>query len=200
MSDYTAVWLIQPVGRWFLVLDWFEAEGLAGSAMPDRMLCWENKWRKPVAGHYLPHDAETRDRGSGKSYVGELKAGGMVNIRVVPRTPDVWLGIGHTRDVLPHCWFHKTNCDSPRNTDGTPHVAGTSEEDFPSGVACLEGYSKDVGAAAGMRLREMPKHDLFSHSCDAFRTFGEAWARQMVSVQDGGPAGKPATTGGVKRR
>jgi len=184
LSDYTACWLIQPVGRVFLVLDWFEAEGMSGSGMPDQMLRWENKWRKPISCHYLPHDAETRDRGTGKSYVSELQAGGLHNVRVVPRTPDIWLGIGYVRDLLPHCWFHRENCDTSRNADGTRHEADDSQEDFPSGVSCLEGYSKDTGAAAGMRLREMPKHDLFSHSADAFRTFAEAWRRGMVSAQD----------------
>jgi hypothetical protein len=190
LSDYTAVWLVQPVGRWFLVLDWFEAEGCPGSAMPDVMQRWERKWAKPIAGHYLPHDAETRDRGSGKSYVTELKTGGLVNIRVVPRTPDVWLGIGYVRDVLPHCWFHRDNCDQPRRHAG---------EEFASGVACLEGYSKDVSPATGTRLREMPKHDLFSHSSDAFRTFGEAHARGMINAHEETPLARPKTTGGVRR-
>jgi hypothetical protein len=199
LSDYTSVWLIQPVGRWFLVLDWFEAEGRPGSSMPDQMLRWETKWRKPIAGHFLPHDAETRDRGSGKSYVSELKAAGMTNIRVVPRTPDVWLGIGYVRDVLPHCWFHRTNCDTSRNMDGTIHEPDDSQEDYPSGVACLEGYSKDIGAAAGMRLREMPKHDLFSHSADSFRTFAEANARGMIVAHDEEKLKKPKAVGGIKK-
>ena len=199
LSDYTAVWLIQPVGRAFLVLDWFEAEGRPGSSMPDQMTLWERKWNKPIAGHFLPHDAETRDRGTGKSYVSELKDGGMVNIRVVPRTPDVWLGIGYVRDVLPHCWFQKRFCDTSRNADGTTHEADDSQEDFPSGVACLEGYAKDVGAAAGMRLREMPKHDLFSHSCDAFRTFAEAYRRGMIAAHSDERPAKPQAVGGISK-
>lgn len=120
LSDYTCVWLIQPVGRYFLVLDWFEAEGIPCSAMPDQMLKWENKWNKPISAHFLPHDAETRSPNDGKSYRQELEAGGLRNIIVVPRTPDKWLGIGYARDILPHCWFNKTNCDNPRNADGTP--------------------------------------------------------------------------------
>lgn len=200
LSDYTAVWLIQPVGRWFLVLDWFEAEGLAGSAMPDQMLLMERRWNKPISAHFLPHDATTRDRGTGKSYASELQAGGLQNIRIVPRTPDVWLGIGYVRDVLPHCWFNAARCDHTRNRDGSLHDPDDTQEHFPSGTACLEGYSKDVSAAAGMRLREMPKHDLFSHSADAFRTFGEAHARGMINPTEAGPAHKPQVTGGIKPR
>ena len=198
LSDYTAVWLIQPVGRWFLVLDWFESEGMSGSSMPDQMVKWERKWQKPISGHYLPHDANTRDRGTGKSYLSELQAGGMNNLRVVPRTPDVWLGIGYVRDVLPHCFFHKTCCDTSRNRDGSQHHPDDSQEDYPSGVACLEGYQKDVSAAAGMRLREMPKHDLFSHSSDAFRTFGEALSKGMIGASDGERVMKPQVVGGIR--
>jgi len=200
LSDYTAVWLIQPVGRWFLVLDWHEAEGKPGSAMPDQMLRWESKWRKPIAGHFLPHDADRRAPGNGKSYVTELKEAGLTNIRVVPRTPDLWLGIGHVRNVLPHCWFNKSFCDTSRNRDGSTHEANDSQEDFPSGVACLEGYSKDTSPAAGMRLREMPKHDLFSHSADAFRTFGEAHARGMIHAgTEAAATSRPKTTGGLRK-
>ena len=196
LSDYTAVWLVQPVGRWYLVLDWFEAEGMSGSAMPDQMKRWEAKWRKPISGHYLPHDAETRDRGTGKSYRTELEEGGLYGITVVPRTPDKWLGIGYVRDLLPHCWFHKTHCDTSRNRDGSAHAPDDSQEDFPSGVACLEGYQKDSGAAAVAKLREMPKHDLFSHSADAFRTFGEAHRRGMIEV--GGMGRQPRAVGGKR--
>lgn len=199
LSDYTAVWIIQPVGRWFLVLDWFESEGRPGSAMPDIMRLLERKWQKPIAAHFLPHDATTRDRGDGKSYAAALSAGGLTNLRIVPRTPDVWLGIGYVRDVLPHCWFHATHCDTSRNLDGSPHEPDDTQEAFPSGVACLEGYSKDVGPAAGMRLREMPKHDLFSHSADAFRTFAEAHSRGMIATHETDLPNKPATTGGIRK-
>jgi hypothetical protein len=182
LSDYTSVWLIQPVGRWFLVLDWFEAEGMPGSSMPDQMLRWENQWNKPIAAHFLPHDAETRSPNDGKSYRQALEECGLRNIITVPRTPDKWLGIGYARDILPHCWFHKTNCDTSRNADGTPHTDEQTSEEFPGGVACLEGYQKDISISGQQRLREMPKHDIFSHSSDAFRTFAEAWRRGMVNA------------------
>ena len=201
LSDYTAVWLIQVLPRAILVLDWFEAEGLPGSAMPDRMILWERKWKKPIAAHFLPHDANTRDRGTGLSYAETLSKAGLPNLRIVPRTPDIWLGIGYVRDVLPHCWFHATHCDTPRHRDGTPHAPTDSQEDFPSGVACLEGYSKDTSPAAGMRLREMPKHDLFSHSADAFRTFAEAHRRGLIHAftESTTASHKPQTRGGLRR-
>ena len=183
LSDYISIWLIQPVGRAFLILDWFEGEGVPGSAMPDQMVRWETKWGKPIAGHYLPHDANTRSPNDGKTYRQTLHEGGLRNLRVVNRIPDIWLGIGYVRDVLPHCWFHKTHCDTPRHRDGTPHLDST-EEEFPSGIACLEGYTKDTGSAASLRIREKPRHDIFSHSADAFRTFAEAWTSNQIHFHE----------------
>jgi hypothetical protein len=197
LSDYFSDWLVQPVGRWFLVLDWFERENFAGSMVADHWLQWEHKWGKPITAHFLPHDGDTRDRGTGISYKSEIMKSGRTNVRVVNRIPDKWLGIGFTRDVLPHCWFHKTNCDSPRNADGSRHDVDDTQEEFPSGVACLEGYQKDVSAAAGMRLREMPKHDLFSHSADGFRTFGEAHRLNLIDFLSA-PQSKPQVTGGPR--
>lgn len=197
VSDYTAVWLIQPVQpHGFLVLDWFEAEGMPGSAMPGQITRLENLFGKQVHTHFLPHDAETRSPGDGATYVGHLRAGGLHNLAVVPRTPDKWLGIGYVRDVLPNCWFND-RCDVSRNRDGKAHKPDDTQEDFPSGVACLEGYSKDT--STGGSLREAPKHDLFSHSADAFRTFGEAWRRGMLAVGDSDTR-RPQAVGGPRAR
>jgi hypothetical protein len=197
LSDYGVMWLIQPVGRAFLVLDWHEISGRSASHFADQVRRWEAKYDRPIARHFLPHDAETRDRGTGKTYAQTLRECGITNITVVPRTPDVWLGIGYTRDILPHCWFHKTTCDTARNEDGLPYQTGSGEE-FPSGVACLEGYQRNI-TASGDTLREMPKHDLFSHSADGFRTFGEAWRRGMVNVSDAPQAQPKAISGHTPR-
>lgn len=202
LSDYTAVWLIQPVGRWHLVLDWFEAEGKNASSMTDAIRRMEQKWRRPIACHYLPHDANTRAPGTGKSYTEELKLAGLHPIKIVPRIGDKWLGIGFVRDTLPHCWFHRTNCDTSREFDGTPRLPDSNAEEFPSGVACLEGYSKNVSPSA-TTLREMPKHDIFSHSADAFRTFAEALRQGMIDTSapsaTQAQSQKPKVTGTARR-
>jgi len=173
-SDYASTWLIQPVGRAVLVLDWYERAGATPSLMADHYRRWEDKWARPIARHFLPHDAASKGP-IGVSYVQELHRAGITNTTVVPRVPDVWLGIGYCKDVLPHCWFHRTNCDTSRARDGGPY--DNQGDEYPSGVACLEGYHVDVTAAT---LRESPEHDQFSHSADGFRTFGEAWHRGLV--------------------
>lgn len=187
MSDYTAIWLIQPIGRFFLVLDWYETEGKNAACCAEKMREWETKWKKHIAGHFLPHDADTRAPGTGTTYLQELKLAGLYHLKIVNRIPDKWLGIGFVRDVLPHCYFQKTFCDTPREVEG---------KKLPSGVACLKGYHKEIGAA-NKTLREMPAHDQFSHSCDAFRTFGEAWRLGIVDTgeSEGTVATKPRAVG-----
>jgi len=183
ISDFAAIWLIQPIGRHHLVLDWYEAEGKSAAAHADQMRVWEAKYRRPISTHFLPHDAENRTPGSGMTYRQYLAQAGIANTRVVPRTPDVWLGIGHVRDCLPHCFFHKTHTDTPRHHNGT---------EFPSGVACLSAYSRDVSPRL---LREMPKHDHFSHSADAFRTFAEALRLGMIDRAGDTSRAKPQAVG-----
>lgn len=175
MSDYTAIWAIQPLDRFFLVFDWFEASGFPARVYADKIREWESKWTRNFAGHFLPHDASAIRPGEGKSFAQYLEEAGTRPIHIVPRVPDVWIGIGHVRDILPHCYFHKTFTDTPIERDGVKH---------PSGLACLRGYHKETNIA-NKTLREMPAHDQFSHSADAFRTFAEAHARGMTRL---GPA------------
>lgn len=191
LSDYLSTWLIQPCPpHGFLVLDWMEHEGMPATGLIDALLLWERKWGKPIAADFLPHDADRRSPNDGRTYAQVLREARR-NVIVVPRTPDVWLGIGYVRDVLPHCWFHAANCDQPRTHAG---------EEKPSGVACLEGYQKQPPGTSGT-LREMPKHDEFSHSADGFRTFAEAYRRSLIPSHD--PRPQPvAVKGGptLKRR
>ena len=189
MSDYTAIWLIQPCGRFFLALDWFEASGYSTHVYAEKMREWEAKYGKVIARHLLPHDADAIRPGEGKSYVTYLREAGLSNIVVVPRVPDVWLGIGYVRDILPHFYFQETNTNTPREIEG---------QKLPSGLACLKGYHRET-SPANKTLREMPAHDQFSHSCDAFRTFAEAWKRGMVEASDS-QQNQPVKVGGPTRR
>lgn len=186
-SDFTSIWFIQPVGdRYFLVLDWYETNGKSPAEYAKKLRFWESDWHHPIAGHYLPHDAFAIRPGMETSFAGYLAEAAIENIHKVPRTPDVWLGIGYTRDVLPHCFFHKTNTDTPREVDG---------QKLPSGLACLRGYHREI-SITNRTLREMPAHNQFSHSADAFRTFAEARQLGMLTT---GPTHRPVAKGGRHR-
>lgn len=169
-SDYTGIWLIQPNGLDWLVLDYFTANGKTPAEYAAQLLLWEREYR-PIRAHFLPHDAAKRDQ-NGKTYVDLLAAAGIRNIKVVPRTPDIWVGISAVREVLPNCWFNAERCEKEFRKEGERLI-------MPSGLGCLEGYRKKLEASGGT-IKEQPIHNEASHGADAFRTFGEAWKRGMM--------------------
>jgi hypothetical protein len=62
---------------------------------------------------------------------------------------------------------------------------------MPSGIDCLDFYTKKVEAQTGM-ITEIPVHNQYSHGADAFRTFVEAQKNGLIdggmsSYERGGP-------------
>lgn len=172
-SDYTAIWLVQPVGREFLWLDHYENNRQHASHYADIVRMWEQKYNRRIALHAMPHDAANMDRGTAQSYVQLMRECGISNVVVVPRTPDVWRSINNVRKILPASWFNASTTDiERRDENGNP---------LPSGVGCLEAYrTKATKNADSQQIREMPLHDASSHSCDAARTFADAWEQELL--------------------
>lgn len=178
-SDSTVIWFIQIAGKDINVVDWLEDSGKPCGFYVGECAKRDALYHK-VRYHYLPHDADNRDRGNALTYRQQLEQAGLQNIVIVPRTPDVWIGVNEARVLLPNCWFHKRT-DETRTKDNI---------EYPSGLACLELYRREVDIASG-KLNEHPIHDFSSHSCDAFRTFAEAWKRGLVQQYlVGGTPGK----------
>ena len=190
VSDYTSIWLVQFAGREILWLAWHEGEGAGVGHYAEVLRAWERQFGKQVAVNFLPHDANTREKGSGKTYVDFLIEAGFPrhSVKVVPRCPDVWQGINHLRDLLPRSWFH-VRCDEPRQS-----ITGIEKL---SGVGCLEAYHVLPQTSAGV-LREMPAHDESSHSADAARTMAEAWHLGMIDPRHGSPEALRGGRGRVK--
>lgn len=172
VSDSTSGWVLQPAARDLLWLGWYEGEGHGAAKVADIIRGWEAMFGRRFSAHFVPHDAVTRDKGSGRTWVDHLVSAGIPRetIVIVPRTPDVWVGINALRNLLPRSWFHR-RCDAERLDDNGVRL--------PSGVDTLENYRKAPPTPGGV-LREMPLHDKCSHSADAARTFAEAWERGMV--------------------
>lgn len=161
IGDSTAIWFWQVCGREFHVVDYYEANG---EALPHYVRVLEEK-RYLYGSHYLPHDAQARELGTGKSRV-ETLAGLGLEATVVPA-----LGLDDQRNavrqVLPMCWF-----DRQRTAQGR---------------AALENYR-----AAWDDTRKVfsakPRHDWASHGSSAFAGFcvGYEPAQQMITPRDGG--------------
>jgi len=161
MADSTVIWFIQVHGRETRVIDVVKGEGQA--------LDWyvrELQSRGYLYGkHYLPHDVEVRELGTGKSRKEVLEGLGLNGIVVCPNIP-LADGIQAVRMLLPTCWFDKAKCKD--------------------GIEALRMYRRDYDEKR-QEFRTTPLHDWTSHYADAFRYFA-------VGYQDASPT-RPIRTG-----
>lgn len=168
-SDYCVPNLLQFEGRDINLIDYYSGSGHGPGHYADVCRGWESKYNMKISWHYLPHDADNIVRGG--SWRQDLLAAGLRNIKVVPITPDVWLGIHHFRSLLRRFYIHKTNC-SKRHGD-------SEQRTMPSILDCLEFYAKKE-VEEGHAIREEPVHNEFSHGADSLRTFSEAHRLGML--------------------
>lgn len=108
--------------------------------------------------HYLPHDAMATQK-SGRTFYHELTFLGLANIRTVPQTHDIWIGINHLRALLPRFTFRLPACERPLEAISCYHT----KRETSSGVAI-----------------DLPVHDWSSHPADGLRTLAEAELAGMV--------------------
>jgi len=181
VSDYTCIWLLQFVGFDVHAVDYYAANGKHPAEHCAYLVKQERALGVPILGHFVPHDAEKRDNAN-KTYRDLLLEAGLRNVRTVPRTPDVWVGINLLRGLLPRFRFAEA-CEKDREEN---------EEFFPSGVACLEAYRRKVELVGGV-MSESPVHDESSHAADALRTYAEAHKAKLLREV-------PALEGEMKRR
>lgn len=105
-----------------------------------------------LGAHFLPHDAAATER-SGRTFLSELSAAGLPNLRLLPRTHDVWIGINRLRQLMPRMHFRLPACER--------------------GIEALENYRTQPKGPAGVS-RDEPLHDWSSHAADALRSLAEA--------------------------
>jgi phage terminase large subunit len=110
------------------------------------------------AGHIVPHDAQARELGTGKSRLEVLESLGMRNLALAPihRIED---GINAVRMLLPKCWFDAKKC--------------------ARGIDALRLYRADYDDKL-QALRPHPVHDWASHGADAFRYLAMTLDRKLV--------------------
>jgi hypothetical protein len=144
IDDSTAIWCCQITrgGEWRLI-DYIEDSG-AGLDHYVRLL-----QQRPYVyeRHLLPHDAQVRELGSGRSRTETLHSLGVRPTRVV-RQHSVADGINAVRMILPRCWFDAERC--------------------AQGIKALRHYRREWNEAA-QTWRATPVHDFASHGADAAR-------------------------------
>lgn len=170
MSDFGCIWLIQFVGRDILLLDYVSRTGENAGFYAGWVNAKAKEHAVAIRENFMPHDAAARDKGTGKTYVQSALDAGLTNIRVVHRTPDIWLGINELRSLLPRCFIHSTNCS---------FVYKDNFNTIPSALECLDNYHKKEETTGGI-IREEPVHDRYSHGASALRTMSEAHRLGMI--------------------
>jgi len=141
MRDKTAIWFVQQKGSAIHLIDYFEDSGESleyyASVLDERGYVYDT--------HYLPHDANVREIGTGKSRLEIAQSLGLVT-SIVPKM-SIEDGINATRMTLGRCWF-----DYEKTKDG---------------LDALRQYRWAVTDKGETKNR--PQHDWTSHSADAFR-------------------------------
>lgn len=146
VADSTVIWFIQCHGREMRIIDVLKGEGVG--------LDWYAKELKAkpynYGNHYLPHDVEVREMGTGKSRKEVLAGLGISRgLVVVPALP-IADGIQAVRMLLPMCWFDKIKTKQ--------------------GLEALRMYRREWDDKR-QEFRTNPLHDWTSHYADAFRYF-----------------------------
>jgi hypothetical protein len=144
VADSTVIWFIQVTGRETRIIDVIKGEGVGLDWYAKRLSERDYVW----GSHYLPHDVEVRELGTGKSRK-EVLAGLGIKATVCPNIP-IADGIQAVRMLLPTCWFDK--------------------EKTKVGVEALRMYRREYDEKR-QEFRVNPLHDWTSHYADALRYF-----------------------------
>lgn len=146
ITDATAIWFAQRVGREVHLIDYYEQ---SGEPLSHYVSVLEEKAR---ARHYLysthvfPHDVKAKELIAGKTREEVLKTLG-ITVTICPdhRVPD---GIEAAKNLISRCWFDHERCDR--------------------GVRALQLYRKEWDEKR-QTFKLNPLHDWTSHGADAFR-------------------------------
>ena len=141
MRDKTTIWFVQQKGSAIHLIDYFEDSGESleyyAHILDERGYVYDT--------HYLPHDANVREIGTGKSRLEIAQSLGLVT-SIVPKM-SIEDGINAVRMTLSRCWF--------------------DYEKTKEGLDALRQYrwaTSDKG-----ETKNRPQHDWTSHAAVSFR-------------------------------
>jgi Terminase large subunit, T4likevirus-type, N-terminal/Terminase RNaseH-like domain len=146
ISDATCIWCMQRVGREWHAINYYEERSKTAADAA----AWLKSRGYAYGEHYLPHDAEAREKGSGLTYQDTLEGLG-ISTRITPRL-GVEEGISAARTVFGQVWFDERCCEV--------------------GLRALTHYRREWKDRQGQFAA--PVHDWSSHGADAFRYFAVA--------------------------
>jgi hypothetical protein len=152
IGDSTAVWFFQVSRAEVRVIDHYEA---SGHGLPHYAAVLASRGYN-YGTDYLPHDAQARQLGTGRSLWETLHSLTNRIPRVLPQQ-NVMDGINAARVTIGSAWFDADKCHD--------------------GLEALRAYRADYDDKR-KAFTDRPRHDWASHSADAFRYMALAW-REM---------------------
>jgi phage terminase large subunit len=161
VDDSMTIWFIQPVGKSFHVIDYYENTGFGlehyAKALRGELPDSGHRRSYTYADHAMPHDADQREMTSGEIALSRREVAqnlGIKPVKVVQRAKNINtiinVHIPAVRNVLESCWFDEKRC--------------------AKGISALEGYCAEYDEVK-KKLGNRPLHNWCSHGSDAFRTF-----------------------------
>ena len=148
---------MSAIGREVRIIDYYENSGYG----LDHYVNIIKQREYNYGTHWLPHDAEVRELGTGTTRLETLATMGL-KARIAPKVK-LEDGINAARMLLPRCWFDARKCHQ--------------------GIEALKQYRQEYDEKRkGYTGR--PLHDWASHPSDAFRYLA-------VSLKDSAPALRP---------
>jgi len=153
VDDSMSIWFMQPVGKSFHFIDYYENTGY-GLEHYAKIL----KGKNYVYGnHYMPHDAEHREMTNSEIALSRKEVAENLGIKpvvVIPRARSfdiiINVHIPAVRNILNQCWFDEMKCRQ--------------------GIQALEGYHAEFDEEKKV-LGNRPAHDWHCHGADSFRVF-----------------------------
>jgi len=148
VNDTTAIWFFQILGREIRVIDYLETNG-------EGIHYYASELQKKgfiYGKHFMPHDVEVREIGTGVSRKTTFEGLGLKPIETLPKLP-IEEGIASVRLVLPRCYFDEEKCGR--------------------GLDCLRNYHKEYDEKM-KTYKSHPEHDWSSNGADAFRYLATA--------------------------
>jgi len=143
ISDSTAIWCAQIVGREIRLVDYIENSGVGLDWYVNELRKRPYTWGE----HILPHDAQVKELGTGRSRLETLHSLGLGSARVIP-AQSVADGINAARLIIPRCWFDEEKCDK--------------------GIEALRNYRREYDEKRKV-FHDRPLHNWCSHAADSFR-------------------------------
>jgi phage terminase large subunit len=164
IGDSTAVWFWQVCGREYHLIDYYEANG---EALPHYVRVLQQRGYL-YGAHYLPHDAQARELGTGRTRVETLAALGL-EATVVPAL-NLEDQINAVRQILPMCWF-----DQGKTAEGRK---------------ALINYRSSWDETRKV-FSSKPRHDWASHGASAFAQFCVGY-EPAVAARNSAPSPLPS--------